>query len=48
MVFTMMELEPYKTMFMLDDPTHTTISNHEAIWWEVETGAHTEEPNYLT
>jgi endonuclease/exonuclease/phosphatase family metal-dependent hydrolase len=31
-VFATMELEPHTTASRLDDPAHTTISDHEAIW----------------
>jgi hypothetical protein len=48
MVFETMELEPLTTASRLDDPAHTTISDHEAIWWVVDTGMQAEEPNFIT
>jgi hypothetical protein len=48
MVFATMELEPHRTASRLDDPTHATISDHEVIWWVVDTGIQSEEPNCIT
>jgi hypothetical protein len=48
MVFTTMELEPHTTACKLDDPAHATLSDHEAIWWVVDTGRQTDEPNLIT
>jgi hypothetical protein len=43
-----MELEPYTMACRLDDPAHITLSDHEAIWWVVDTGRQTEETNLIT
>jgi hypothetical protein len=48
MVFATMELEPHTMAHRLDDPAHATLSDHEAIWWVMDTGLQTEEPNLIT
>jgi hypothetical protein len=48
MVFTTIELEPHTTARRLDDPAHATLLDYEAIWWVVDTGRQTEEPNLVT
>jgi hypothetical protein len=48
MVFSTMELEPHMTACRLDDPAHATSSDHEAIWWTVDTGTQTADPQLIT
>jgi endonuclease/exonuclease/phosphatase family metal-dependent hydrolase len=48
MVFTTMELQPHTMACRLDDPAYATLSDHEVMWWVVDTGCQTEEPNLIT
>jgi hypothetical protein len=43
-----MELEEHTTCVRVDDPAHATPSDHEALWWEVQTGSEPQDPAYTS